>query len=37
MARVDTDREEGRVHDVDLDYTLELFVEVFNARVNEEG
>jgi len=37
MARMDQDRTEGRVRDVDLDYTLELFVEVFNARVNSEG
>lgn len=33
MARVGEDRVENG--DVDLDYTLELFVEVFNTRVNE--
>jgi len=33
MGRVGEDRVENG--DVDLDYTLELFVEVFNTRVNE--
>jgi hypothetical protein len=34
MAKAGEERAEGEA-DVDLDYTLELFVEVFNSRVNE--
>lgn len=37
MAQVAKQRESGEAGDVDLDYTLELFVEVFNSRVNSEG
>ena len=37
MAQVAEQRASGKAGDVDLDYTLELFVEVFNSRVNSEG
>ncbi len=37
MAQVAKQRASGEAGDVDLDYTLELFVEVFNSRVNSEG
>lgn len=34
MARAGEERADGEA-DVDLDYTLELFVEVFNSKINE--